>query len=301
MNLIRSVIATAAIFTIAGAATAATVTLQSQSVRTVITDVGVMNSLRYDSTATGNFPANTDYVSPGIPFEGFEVRYAGSTGGTVVNANSNSGGGSITGTTALAPLAGFDFAALWSGSTAAYDITHLFYFDNGDERVNIRTTVTAKTNLTDVRVSRAVDPDPDNFPGGSAATNNQRGIVAQSVPVTDFVGSLGSISGLPLGLYYDGALTHNTGIVSNCCSVTNADTYLTGGQLGNASSGDHGIGMGFALGSMTTGQSISWNYAYVMGGSLGTIDIPGGTVSAPTTLALVGLGLLVAGFSRRRA
>lgn len=64
-----------------GLAQAAPVLLQSNFVRVNITDRGVFDSLRYDPTNTGTFPGDKDYVSPGIPFEGFEVRLTTAAGG----------------------------------------------------------------------------------------------------------------------------------------------------------------------------------------------------------------------------
>ena len=78
-----------------GAALAAPLTIEGDFVRAVVTDLGVLSSLRYDSAGSRNFPSNGDYVSPGIPFEGFGVRI-----GTGVNLrNANSEGADITGKT----------------------------------------------------------------------------------------------------------------------------------------------------------------------------------------------------------
>jgi len=288
--------ATGTLALIASSAIAAPITLESDFVRVSITDKGVFNSLRYDSAGTGTFAANKDYVSPGTPFEGFGVK----VGTGAVQANSNSGGTAIAGSLAAAS-GSFNYGALWTGGNTQYSLSHLFYFNDGDERVNIRTTLTALSDLGNVRFSRAVDPDPDNYSGGSASTNNQRGIVAQGIPVEDFVGSLGSISGLPLGLFYSGLIVHNTGIVDNCCSTIDPDVYLSGGDQGNSSSGDDGIGLAFNLGNLSRGQALTWDYAYVMGGSLDSIDIPGGgTVPEPTSLVLLGLSLGTLGLMRRR-
>lgn len=276
----------------------ANVTLTGDYVKTTITDRGVMNSLIYDPTGLGNFIATTDYVAPGIPFEGFGVRI-----GTSTNvANSNSGGQNIAqvGSLTSSAIITNGGSVTWNGTySGLFEISHVFSFSDTDQRVNINTTFHALQGLADVRISRAVDPDPDNYPGGTAATNNQRGIVSPAVATTDFVGSIGQISGRPLGLYYTGAITHNSGIVASCCSVTDPDAYLAGGNMGDSSSGDNGIGLGFNLGDLLAGDSVSWSYAYVMGGSLGTIDIPG-RVPEPFSLALVGLGLAGMGLSRRR-
>jgi hypothetical protein len=187
-------------------------------------------------------------------------------------------------------------AAVWNGGNSLYSIEHLFFFNNGEQRVNIRTTITALIDLTNVRISRAVDPDPDVGTHGTFATNNQRGIAA-TVPMEDFVGSVGAVSGLPLGLFYSGPITHNTGIVTSCCNVTDPDVYLAGGNAGNNTTADHGIGIGFNLGDLMAGQSTTWTYAYVMGGSLGTIDIPTDPnpipVPASIMLMLAGMAGLV--------
>lgn len=287
---------------ISAAAYAAPQTLTGNYVKVVVQDAGVFSSLIFDPSGTGTFNPNNDYISPGTPFEGFGVRIG--TGGLIQNVNGSTV--NIAGTTAVGT--GADNAALWTGATAQFSLQHLFKFNDNDQRVNITTTFTALQSLTNVRISRAADPDPDSLSHGTASTNNQRGIPTNTppVPTQDFVGSVGSVSGLPLGLFFSGPLAHNTGLANSCCSVTDPDFYLAGGDLGNASVGDDGIGIAFNLGNFTAGQSFSWTYAYVMGGSLGTIDIPppppppGGSVPEPGSLALLGLAALAAVGARRR-
>ncbi len=271
---------------------AAPITIEGNFVRATFTDTGVLSNLFYDSTGTRNFGVN-DYIAPGTPFEGFGVNANGS-----LNSNSNSGGADIAGS--LSGPGGVNGGTVtWSGTLAGvYDITHVFSFSLLDQRVSISTTLTALQNLTGVSVSRAVDPDPDVFAFGNFDTINQRGLASPSIAASDFVGSLGAVSGLPLGLLYTGAVAHNTGISGFCCGVTDPLFYLGGGDLGNNSTGDHGIGIGFNLGDMARGTSVTWDYAYVMGTSIETIDTG---VPEPATMALVGSTLLLVALRRRRS
>ncbi|MDQ2696287.1 MAG: hypothetical protein M3Z21_13110, partial [Pseudomonadota bacterium] len=148
-----------------------------------IGDGNSLPALIYDPTGTGTFDPNTDYVAPGIPFEAFGFRSDQTGSSPIANSNDNfNGGGSIGGDDAfnmnsLADLSGgaFDHHIRWTGTSqdGLVGIQHDFFFASNSERINLQTIITALTeNLTGVRFSRAVDPDPDNVPGGSADTAN---------------------------------------------------------------------------------------------------------------------------------
>ncbi|MGY8870971.1 MAG: PEP-CTERM sorting domain-containing protein [Pseudomonadales bacterium] len=274
-------------------ATAAPIVLQGDFVKTAISDDGTLGfggntspGLLHDATGTGTF--GLDYLTPGVPWEIFSVDSDQSG----LLTNYNSGGDAMSGT--LSDISGtsvYNNAVNWSGIFGSlFSISTDTYFNNGDERVSFTTTITALDNLTGLSFLRAIDPDPDNYPGGSASTNNGRGF--GSLLAQDWVHSVGTLSGLTLGLYSDSSIAHNTGITSPW-SFDPAN-YLAADDAGN---GDNAIGLAFDIGNLNTGDSVNFDYHYVMGDQLSTVDIPT-DVPEPSTLALFALGVL--GLASRR-
>ncbi|MBU2977853.1 hypothetical protein [Alteromonas sp. C1M14] len=296
-------------------AMAAPVFMQGDYLWTQVSDNGTLGNgnaspgLIHDATGTGTFDTATgDYLSPGIPFEGFGV----SADQFSMVGNSNSGANTVT-QVSITDLSGvnFDNHVQWVGTAAngMFDIVHDFFFDDSDENLNITTVITATADLTGLMFSRAIDPDPDNYPGGSASTNNERGLDlnndgdyddAGELAQSDFISASGVVSGLTIGMFTDSAYDHNTGIEASCCSQLNPADYFSGGDyapvaFGYDSSSDHGIGLGFLIGDLALGESAEINYSYVFGDTVGTVDIPDDpttSVPLPASVFMFGMGLL---------
>jgi len=280
----------AIVVSLAGSATADPIIMSGDYVLTAISDDGTLGygynlypGLRHDITGTGTFPAD-DYLTPGSPWEMFSV-VSNQTG---LRVNNNAGSDAIA-KDSLTDLSGssvYDQFVTWSGHYGtSFGITTDHFFNDGDERVSMSTTITALTDLTSLQFARAIDPDQDSYVYHTAYTDNGRGTA--SLAPEDWVHSSGPHSGLTLGLYSDSPVAHNTGVTGWTLAPS---TYLAGTNVGN---GDRTIGIGFNIGALSSGQSITLDYHYVMGDSLDTVDIP--AVPVPGAVLLGLLGLSVAG------
>ena len=221
----------------------------------------------YDGTGTGTFNPAYDYLTPGSPFEGFVVSGTGGSAFTFINNNGgifDITGGTLTDYSGVAfNGATYDQRAVWTGTAAGlFTITNDYYFDEGDQRLKIRTTITALSDLTDITFSRQLDPDAVAAPGDSSVTNNFRG--NGSVSASDLVYAEALVSKYVIGLYTDTNYMHNSAITF---WTTDTASYLSGTDVGD---GDNTIGLGFDLGDLLTGATITFDYSYIFGTDIST-------------------------------
>ncbi|TWT90328.1 Autotransporter beta-domain protein [Pseudobythopirellula maris] len=211
----------------------------------------------FDATGAGAFNTSNDYLTPGTPQEGFSVEHDASG----VYINNNSGGAAPMGPTS-APMvvpsgtSGFDNSVSWSGAVAGeFTIQHDYGLNNDSKNVQITTTITALSDLDNVRFSRWIDPD-----SGGTSSINTRGNAVIGFAEEDWVNSESETNGATLGLYSNDDVAHNTAISPGWS--TDPDTYTAGS---GDTVGDHTIGIGFDIGDLMDGESISFIYFYAVG------------------------------------
>ena len=308
MKLSRKILFASIILSV-GAAQATPVTLTGNYIKTAVNDVGTLGSggstspgLLFDVTGTSNFAANNDYLTPGSPYDYFGVR----TDQSGLTGNANSFGSSITATSGPTDLSsGSTNSASWSGTYASFfNIVNTYTFGDNGQRIDVNTTITALQNLTGVQFARSIDPDPDVNTFGDYNTVNSLGNATLGLAATDWAYSLGLSTGLPLGLFTNSSITHNAGIVSNwggAGSVAADPTAILAGI--NDGNGDYAIALGFDIGSILAGNSVSFDYAYVMGLTKDTVVVVDpSAVPVPGAVWLFGSAIAgFAGFGRRKS
>jgi len=225
--------------------------------------------LKYDPLGKSNYGAD-DYIRPGTPWEayGFRINESYYVGG----ANSSD----------LTDSNSFPITAIWDKSTPTYSyqicqrgtpalgFTQAHYISyKAEPIIRMKMTYTNHTGASvTAKAFRAVDPDIDVDVYGTYVTNNVRGWPTPSVPQTDLVNALGSYSLKPLSLYASGdGYTHNTAIIAGW-PQDDPDIWLSGRNDGN---GDYSIGIGWNIGTVPNGSTVSIYCYYLCGTNIDDI------------------------------
>jgi hypothetical protein len=248
-------------------AQAAPLVLEGDYIKIGVNDVGTLGSngntspgVLYDNTGTGTFNTAYDYLTPGSPFEGWTVQYNGSTSIKNNNASwsspqmtgilSSHNGVAYNGTT-------FDNRAVWEGTSADFNLLHDVRFNDNQKYVDITSVLTAKVNMTNLYFARYTDPDARAASGDSSSTTNTLGF--SPIPASQVVFSEALVSLYALGLY---SAASNVGAGISSSWSTDATVYHTGTNGGN---GDYTIGLGFLVPSVSVGDIVTFQYAYIFG------------------------------------
>ena len=251
---------------------ATSVELSGNYVKTGVSDAGTIGmggytypGLQYDNTGTGTFNNSYDYLTPGNPFEGFTVKFTeGGSTLTYMNNNNNVAGRQIAllGITNYSGVSfdgsTYDNRAYWQGEVSGkFGLTHDYFFNDDQKYIDIKTTITPSVNMTNLYFGRYIDPDARAATGDSSSTNNSLGY--STIPTTNVVMSEALVSKYALGLY---TAAPNVGAGISAGWTTDPVNYYNGVNNGN---GDYTIGLGFYVSSVSAGDIVTFQYAYIFG------------------------------------
>lgn len=266
------------------AAYATPVTIQNGSVQAGVSDYGTLGSdsntepgIQFDPSGTGNYGSG-DFLTPGNPFEGFYITADGGDLSWCSNNNGDCGNFAMTSPTATSAT-----SATWTATSSdgALSVTNVYTLTTvgGKSVISIATTLTNLSGATmnGIQFLRTLDPDQDSYTFGTPNTNN-------TVLSAGQVCATGPNSGLAVCLDTSSPYTHNAGVSD--WDTSPAD-YLAGTNQGN---GDNTIGIGFNLGGLDAGQSLTFDYGYAIGSTLAIASAS--SVPEPSGLGMFSLGAL---------
>ena len=217
--------------------------------------------LLFDSTGTGTFNTDYDYLTPGSPFDGWSIKIDG-----VNTTNNNGGGASWTDSDGLSDTTdGFT----WQGTNSDYagwQVEHNYSLGATSQFIDIETNITAGSSASDSTVyfGRFIDPDTRAADGDSSSTDNVLGY--SGIPDSNVAFSEALSSRYALGLY-----STNSNVDAGITGwSTEADAYTENAVDGDGSltnTGDNTIGLTWVWTGVQAGDILTAEYAYIFGPS----------------------------------
>ena len=217
--------------------------------------------LLFDSTGTGTFNTDYDYLTPGSPFDGWSIKIDG-----VNTTNNNASSASWTDSDGLSDTTdGFT----WQGTNSDYagwQVEHNYSLGATSQFIDIETNITAGSSASDSTVyfGRFIDPDARAADGDSSSTDNVLGY--SGIPDSNVAFSEALSSRYALGLY-----STNSNVDAGITGwSTEADAYTENAVDGDGSltnTGDNTIGLTWVWTGVQAGDILTAEYAYIFGPS----------------------------------
>ena len=231
------------------------------------TEPGIRHSPSGNVTVDGNY----DYLTPGSPYDGFALQ-ADNINGGAFQSNVNGGTAAFTGSLTDTSAGSVNSATWTSTNHAAYDISNVYSFSDDDQTLKVSVTITAKTDIVNLRYLRSMDPDARAGAGDTSSTKNALGYGA--LPASDFVYTETIGTKVVLSMYSNSTVAHEAKLFASCCGITSPDTASIA-----SGTGDWGIGIAFYVGDLANGSSVVLEYEYRFAASIS--DAAGGTAGVP--------------------
>ena len=221
--------------------------------------------IQYDDSCTGTFSDDYDFLTPGTPYEGISVN-ADNTNYTDWN-DSYGAASPIDSNQSMVDKSGiayggetWDKRVIQQSENAKFVMVNDIRFNNYSKFIEIKTSITPKSNIAELYVGRAIDSDAVVSGDDSSGTNNALGY---STIGNDFLVFSETTSSKYVMGYYTGEENNvKAGIAYEWTS--NSKDYYAAPNAGN---GDNTIGITKKFLSVNTGTTVTFTYAYIFGRS----------------------------------
>lgn len=241
-------------------ASATPIIMESGYIKAGVSDDGTFGvgsstspGILFDENGTGNY-IEDDYLTPGNPYEFFSVK---ADGALYTNNNDNYDSPDMD-TNISGDSHNVEVVSVTPDN--ALRITQTYTLEPGSKVIDIAVTIKniSADTIGEVHYGRGLDPDVDVQTYDVYDTNNTRGLT--TIPASDIVIAAGEMTKKIIALHTNATYEHNTSIDMDWS--TDTDVILSGKDDGY---GDNTINIAFNLGTLNTGDEVSFSYQYILG------------------------------------